>query len=345
MMFVIKALVFFCGLSAALSADNDCGSNCIQDETSLVQVKYNVASAGKQQQPDVQTQTITKTVTITSNSEDDDWSDYSNVSSGPVEVAQNGVKLSASQAAIAKYAAARANWNKVKAFYNTWKTSYAAEGKDFDSTEAGRAAKKALIFAFDETQAWKKAVDAANYTASNLANATADFEGKHSMLLNTSQQAEDATQARIKAQENATEVKIEAQAEVDRALATIDAKKAYEAKVAAAAAVASMKAQNEVAAASNKALKTEQKLAGARANDAANMEMKAHAKAMDAQWKTMQAEAASVDMQVDPNATLSLAEMELSDNDIALMQDAVEAMDQLEELVSDIDENGKKVST
>lgn len=342
MMFVITALVFFCDLSVAISADHSCGSNCIQDETSLVQVKYNLASAAKQQQPEVHT--ITKTVTITSSSESsDDWSDYSNLTSG-VEDAQNSVKSAASQSAIAKYAEARANQNKIKAFYNSAKASYAAEDKDFDSTEAGRAARKALRYAFDETQAWKKAVAAANVTAVNLANATGDYEGKYAVSMNTSQQAEDATQRRIKAQENATNVRIEAQAEVDRALAGIDAKKAYEAKVAAAAAVAKMKAQNQAAAAANKNFKAQQKLAGDRAKDAANTELKAHAKAMDAQWKTMQAEAASVDAALDPNATLSLAEMEPSDNDLTLMQDAVEAMDQLQELVSDIDETGK-VST
>lgn len=276
---LVKILAIVAGCGPTVSA-SECSRNpgtCAtsQDETSLIQLKLEV----ERQAPAGNTSAL--------------------------ESGQNKVKAAHSSNLVAKAAAAQANLNTLKARYYSLMKSFHMEAKDFDATDAGRAAKKAMEAAKYEAQMWQKAVDAEKDALGHSLEEEADYDAKDNALHKAQTTAEIATELREAAESNATQVRNEAQAEVDRVAAADAAKKAHALKVQAAAAVAAAKVADEAAKKSAQNAKEQQQAAGAAYSTAARDEMHAANHAGNAQEQAMRAAQSTVDALLTPNASSS----------------------------------------
>jgi hypothetical protein len=305
-------LKVFIALAPIASLANCSEGSCMEDETSLMQTQVKIKAHQKQEQPtETQTQTVTETQTETvyESAPDIETNMYN-----PVEMNQSYYKAAYLNTSIAKYAAARAKHNRLKARYNEMQASFKTEGKDFANTEAGRSLIKAMVFADNEMAAWKLAGDAYNRSGEALQEYEDDYMGKQAALYNITAQKDNATAELAKAQDNYTNVKKAAQKEVDRAAAKYSAKLAYDARVAAAAAIASYKNATKQAKAAQEAADLANKAAEKQKKLAVN-EGLAAAKGSSKTVKQLQkAEAAKVDQQLAGSAQIGQGMFSWADN-------------------------------
>lgn len=252
-----------------------------QDETSLMQVQIGVHRR-------------------------EDPGNGSDASSDPfaiLEAAQNDYKGNRSNASIARYAAAQAKQNMLLARYNAMTASFKTQGKDFASTNAGRAALRAVQAAESEAAAWKLASDAEDAAQNASLAATADHDGKQTALYNVTANAVAATNARQDAELAAKNARIQAQFSVDRAAASAAAQEAYELKTKAAAAVAAAKEADDKAYYSKQQAKLANKAANKAYMGALKNEFHAANSATDTQWASKEAAAAEVDQELTASAS------------------------------------------
>jgi hypothetical protein len=307
MMFLLRILI----AAMPIACLSSCGEgSCMEDEMSLMQTQVKI-QAHHRQPTETQTQTVTETQTIVEEVSDES---ADSMMANPIETNQSYYKAAHLNTSVAKYALARAKYNRLQARYNEMKANFKTEGKDFTNTDAARSLTKAMIFANNEMAAWKLAGDAYNRSAEALNIDEDDYEGKQNALYNITATRDNATAEYEKAAQNYSNAKIEAQRDVDRAAARYSAKLAYDARVAAADAIAAYKNASSQAKAAQDAADQANKAAAKKKKLAVNAGFAAAGQSQKTLAKMQKAEAATVDAQLASSVKISPDMFSWADN-------------------------------
>lgn len=220
---VITVLAQLCLLTAAM----DCKSRpelCIDDETSLIQMRQTLAlGADNKQAPG--TNSVGYTFEVSS-----------------VEASQNDLKAAQSNQSVQMYAAATARLDQAKALWAASKANLNARGATVQSITAERAAAAAVQAAQDEADAWYASLQSMMDADTQNMIAAADWTAKHNSTKITAAAAANASQFRQATQDNATIAKTNEQMLVNDAAANAASVYALNSKVVAASRLADQKA-------------------------------------------------------------------------------------------------------
>jgi hypothetical protein len=213
---VITILAQLCAFTAAV----DCHSHpelseCIQDETSLLQVSR----------------------TISRHDQDPGFT----FSQSQVEGAQDDLKAAQSNTSIQMYAQSQARLNEAQAIWKASKEHIRLQGATQRNVNAERAAAAAVQAAQDEADLWNAAVKAYNDQKNLTSIAEEDYNVKHELAKNASAALDSASANLTGVQDNAKVVETTEQMMVNDAAAEAAANYSLDAKVVAAARVATQK--------------------------------------------------------------------------------------------------------